>query len=808
MTYTPNVPVRAGLTAALAGASLLAISTATAFAQDSKPVRAAVDAPEEIIVTARKRQESILKAPIVMQALSAKDIEDLKINSAYDLGAVMPGLMITQAFASSGAAVFMRGLGNGVTIAFGDQSVLLNVDGAALPHGSYYKTGLFDLAQIEIMKGPQALFFGKSASAGIIAVTSADPTDTWETKIATGYEFNADEINVDGYISGPITDKLGIRLAGFHNDSKGWARNQFADNPRRLESHETGGRVTLKYDDSDIGLRAKLKISHARLFTRQLSNANQGSCNFGFRQLPNYRADDDCIPNSNINPSSDGQPYDPNTNWFSVLGNPAPFATGSPFPLAKDGKPYADTKTTSIILNAEYDIAEGLTVTSVSAYSRVLAVEAFVTDTPGGYFDLAGKFKQQSYSQELRVSSDWDDSWINFIAGGLYNPERTNVEFGGSFPSFTLWNQTTHKYKSETYSAFGQVILTPFEDWELTAGLRHTDVRKEFTQMLYTIVFLPTTDFTSAIPDNQRKFKEKATSPEFTLSYRPTDNLTAFFSYKEGYKGPGSNAALNVFAPYTAPSVNIVPFSGEKVKGVEGGVKGKAFDDQVTFTLTGYHFKYKGLQVGFYNPLTQVTLTVNGADAKTEGFEGSFTYRPDHVPGVALKTFLNYNNGRYTKFDLAPCWQGQTVAEGCAANGLPAGVQSLTGRRLHLAPVWTGFFDVSYRGDVGDDYSLGVSTRFNFSSSFNVIAEQNPAGDQTSYATVDAAVHFGPISGLWDLALIGRNLTNKYFLTAGVSDGQVLPSSVPGNVNPRPDGSVYVARNRQVMLQLTVRPQL
>jgi len=790
---------------ALLGATILA--TTPTYAQSP---RQAANAPEEIIVTARKREESILKAPVVMTAFSPKQIENLKITNTYALGAATPGLMITQAFASSGAAVFMRGLGNGVTIAFGDQSVLLNVDGAAQPHGAFYKTGIFDLAQIEIMKGPQALFFGKSASAGIIAITSADPTPTWQAKVTTGYEFNADEIDINGYVAGPITDKFGIRLAGYYNDMKGWARNANTNNPRRLGWEEQGGRLTLKYDDPDTGLRAKFKLAHAHTFTRQLSNANQGICQYGYRQLPGYRPYDDCKANNFVNPSLDGQRYNPNVNWFSVLGNPVPFVTGSPFPIAK-GAPYADTKATTAILNLAYDIpGSGLTLTSVSAYSKVVALESFLTATPGGQFELAGRFKDQGYSQELRLDSDWKDSWFNFIGGGLYNPGRQNAEFGGSFPSFTLWNQTIHKYKSETWSAFGQAILTPVEKFEFTAGVRFTDVKKEFTQVLYTIVFLPTTDITSQIPNNYRRFHEKNTSPEFTLSYKPTDDLTAFISYKQGYKGPGSNAALNVFAPYSATGDNIIPFGGEKAKGVEGGVKGKAFDQRVTYSLSGYHFKYTGLQVGFYNPVAQVTKTVNGADAKVQGFEGSITYAPESIEGLQLNAYVNWNNAKYTNFSTAPCWQGQTLAQGCRPSADPFRIteQNLTGKRLHLAPAWTGKLGADYKTAVNDKYDVEFNVGVDFSSSYNVIAEQLPIGRDQGWVTLDAAIHFGPSSGLWEVALIGRNLTDDYHLTAGTGDGLAPGAAPPGTINQQPDASVYVARNRQIMLQFTVRPEL
>jgi iron complex outermembrane recepter protein len=106
-----------------------------------------------------------------------------------------------------------------------------------------------------------------------------------------------------------------------------------------------------------------------------------------------------------------------------------------------------------------------------------------------------------------------------------------------------------------------------------------------------------------------------------------------------------------------------------------------------------------------------------------------------------------------------------------------------------------------YKTAVTADYSADVSVNSNISSSYNVIAEQNPNGVQPSYITFDAAVRFGKLGGPWEVALIGRNLTNKYIFSGGLDDGVVTPGV-------RADGVVYVYRGRQLMLQLTARPNL
>lgn len=163
---------------------------------------------EEITITARKRQESVLRAPVVIDVLTAQQVEDFRITDFYALAEVEPDLSIGTGFSTVGAIAMLRGFGNGLGAEFVDQSVLINIDGESMSQGQFYKTGLFDVGQIEVLKGPQSLFYGKGSSAGIIAIHSADPTDHWESKVSAGYEFVANETPVEAYISGPLTDQL------------------------------------------------------------------------------------------------------------------------------------------------------------------------------------------------------------------------------------------------------------------------------------------------------------------------------------------------------------------------------------------------------------------------------------------------------------------------------------------------------------------------------------------------------------------------------------------------------------------------
>jgi outer membrane receptor protein involved in Fe transport len=785
------------------------VATIALMATGSVPVKAQVagNATEEIIVTARKRAESIMKTPVVMSAIPQKKIEDLHITSVQAITAATPNLQIQMGFALAGITVNFRGLGNGGAANFIDQSMALNIDGFTTNSGRLYRQGAFDMAQIEVMKGPQALFYGKSTSSGLIAIHSADPTATWDSKVGVGYEFEADEMDLDGYISGPITDKLGIRIAGYHNTAKGWFEDPNPTTAVRRKPGYTndGGRLTLKYDDADTGFRAKLKVS----FTNDSSNTWSSSTNqqicpqkiVGGSTLPFVGLYAKCKVSHFTQGSPDSLPYRPDLVFN--LGNTAAFAVGTPNPNVKDGVPYGYTKTALAILNLDYDITPDITVSSVTAFDYDKAADSGANGTAGvGRIDLNGITKESELSQEVRVTSNYKDRWYNFMFGGLYNPTTVKNDLFLNFPAFTTYDHDITTLKTETTGAFGQVLLTPIDKWELSAGIRYTHIRKHFTYMYAcSNTGFACRDYLPDLLKPQVDFSQSAWTPEFTLTYRPTDDLTAFITYKHGYKGPGFNANL-VVARYTPTmsAADLSPFGGERVKGVEGGVKAQLLDRQLQLTATGYLYNYRDLQVAFTDVVRSLVYISPVARARVQGLELGADYAPASVPGLTLTAFVNYNDSHYTSFPTSRCYGNQTVAQGCIG-----GVQDLKGKPLNLAAKWTGNAGATYKWDVNDNYWASFSAGVKFSSGYFSSSELNPVGYFGGYALVDLAARFGPNSGKWELALVCRDCNDKLYPVYGNDSGNNSSPAVNGV--PQPGGiTAQVARPREILLQLTVHP--
>ncbi|MEK9624429.1 MAG: TonB-dependent receptor plug domain-containing protein, partial [Halieaceae bacterium] len=182
---------------------------------------------EEVVVTARKREESLQDAPLTVTAYNAKRIAEYDITSLERIQQVTPQLYVGRVSNGSGAQITMRGIGASAATSIGiEQSVAVVMNGAYYGQGRVLNEGMFDLGQIEILKGPQSLFFGKNATAGVISLTTAKPTEEWEINANVGYEFETEQTRVEGIVSGPLSDTVGIRLAIRESQMDGgWYKN-------------------------------------------------------------------------------------------------------------------------------------------------------------------------------------------------------------------------------------------------------------------------------------------------------------------------------------------------------------------------------------------------------------------------------------------------------------------------------------------------------------------------------------------------------------------------------------------------------
>lgn len=826
-----RAPLLGGRHMLLAGAALFALGATAAAAQDAPPAPTAASAaaPEtadaadattglqDIVVTARRRAESSQNIPVSVTALSAADIQRRSLTNLEAIAAATPQLAIGRNATGSGAQITLRGVGSNSLSIGTEQSVAVIVDGVYYGQGRTINDGFFDLAGVEILKGPQSLFFGKNATAGVISINTANPTDHFTATLRGGYEFNAQKTIAEGIVSGPITDTLGFRIAVRGSKDFG-----------SLFSNEAG---TITYNTRDTPTAGTIAPNTPHIATPGPSDApneREFLTRATLRWQPTDRLTATIKANYGVNKTNPGtwnyavfacqggfshiSPGVPCEREFSSRVNnlPGDIAAVTRYAKEKNFNNYHSWGTTATF---DYSL-DKFAITSVSNYnwnknrwSNDIDYQSSPTVNIWGAEDS----RYSAYSSELRVLSKFDGP-VNFLVGGYYqntkrdfdqvvinaNAENSLAPAGYRYVQYAKQSQT----KGETLSGYGQVTWQIIPTLEAAAGVRYLHETKDsFFRQPYA-----NPRFAGVNYDVTRTLVADQTfnnwSPEATLTWKPVDNVTVYGAYKTAYKSGGfSNSSI--LTPSTP--ADFFSFDPEKAKGFEGGVKTTLLDRQLRFNVALYSYKYSNLQITYLDSARLSYNSVNAGSVRTKGVEVEFDYAPRGVPGLTVSGTANYNHARYGS-SIAPCYGGQTIAAGCIPNGLTTGTpgQNLDGVPTSDAPLWTASFGPRYEMPVGKSMMFGASVDGRYSSSYLASAFGSPLSRQAKYINLDASVRVRDADDRWEIALLGKNLTNQFVVT-GVTDGSGTGTGTGTAGGISADQVGFVAMPRTVMLQLTYR---
>jgi outer membrane receptor protein involved in Fe transport len=295
------------------------------------------------------------------------------------------------------------------------------------------------------------------------------------------------------------------------------------------------------------------------------------------------------------------------------------------------------------------------------------------------------------------------------------------------------------------------------------------------------------------------------------LTYKPTDDLTTFISYKTGFKSGSYNTSSYV------PGNRLASFGDEEVSGGEVGVKLRAFDRRLTASIAGYYYNYDDLQVGAHEindvgngNYVIVLRTLNAATAVVRGVEFDLNYAFDAIDGLSVSAAGTYNHARYDSFRTAPCSNGQTISEGCDQLLNPAtgrySSQDLSGRRLVRAPDWTAYLGLNHELSLNDDLTLDLGAGANYSSEYSTTLVDRPGFEQDAYVKFSASVALRGKDDRWEAALIGNNLGNElttgFCANSNVQNGTLFGGQIFGGPTRGPAGddesACFVERGREV----------
>jgi outer membrane receptor protein involved in Fe transport len=775
--------------------SALAWQGGVAHAQNAAPA-ASQHQLEEVVVTARKREESLQRVPVAVAVVSAQQLKNNLATDLQKVGELAPQVSLATAGSGTGAVITVRGVSSASNDAGLDQSVAVEVDGVPMSRGRIISASIYDMSSVQVLQGPQALFFGKNSPGGVISLRSVDPSNKFEGYATAGYEFEAHERFVEGAVGGPITDTLKARVAIRLDKIRGWIKNTATPIPYPLDpgvitpgatqgkwgpgGHDYAGRLTLVWTPTET-FDAKFKLA----LDTQTRNGNttEPFCIGGQTQpyilgtipLPG----EDCQKNM--------------VKSHSAI--PSKYAVN--FPYGNGGVPYFISKfgLGSLTLNKRFD---AFSLTSTTGYYKQMTQQAYSADwSPYATIWAASKETYKLFTQEVRANTNIQGP-VNGMVGGYF--EHFDRPFFNAPDLFHTFNTVANNYtvtnllsntKGDYISAFAQLRWNIMPDLELSGGARWSHDKKDIylinqgSAPVGTGAAILKGPLSSSYHDNN-------VSPEVTLTWHPTSDQTLYGAFKTGYKAGGLSNAFLVFAG-TKPSDLV--FKPEKVKGFEGGYKATMLDRRLRFDVEVYRYNYNDLQVVSYNAQTISFVLQNAATARIQGIQGSGEWLI--TDDLTLRGNFGYNSAKYRKFDTAPCYVGQTAATGCipAAGGVAAH-QDLSGQHLIRAPKLTFMGGADYKLHLVDGWATNLSGQASHTSSYETATDHAPGGHQKGYWLLNASARTGPEDGHWEVALIGRNLTNSYYTQETIGwSGSSVPTQYVGNFS----------RPREVVLEATVR---
>jgi iron complex outermembrane receptor protein len=811
---------------------------------------------EEIIVTARATEESVRDIPVALTAVSEERMNTFAIESLMDLQAMTPQLTIGRATSGSGTSIAIRGIASPSTSIGIEQSTALIIDGVYFPQGRSINEGLFDTQQVSILKGPQALYFGKNATAGVVSIVTNSPSDEFEASARVNHEFEAEDDTLEGILSIPINEYIGARLAVQKSDmSDGWIEQSGVgtsiyrtidsftgaidewENPRAEDvwpqEETTYVRLTLAGDINER-MSYNLKSSYSEFTQGYTGGGELYDCpTLGGTAHTSQLAPDPtglgrtdyrvpiAVPGVDCN-------FDGSRGWNQIPpGVAAANNLLNQFGNGSEGEKYESNIVTGKI-DYNWDQFELEAVLNWHEQNT-----QWVGDQDGGAATTifaAEENKFENYSAEIRGVTKFD-SPVNFVIGGYY--QDTNLWFDQDVifaflpipgvgvvgprntgplddpnDEFTAYNKLSET-DGTTESVYGEVVWDITDQWQLTAGARyHHEVKDSYFRQPYVHPFL-TGLFTLYDPDNpatEPRFQQTFSDviPEATIRWEPTADLTLYAAYKEGFKSGGfSNSAIA--SNLSPPGYADFTFEPEENHGGEVGVKASLFDSSVLATFEVYFYKFEDLQVDYFNSQQFAYVTDNAGGSETKGAELQVDWATP-IEGLTVSGSVGYLKSEFTRF-LSFCYVGQTPAQGCVRTSPTQSQidlrQDLDGNTRPGAPEWSGFLAINYERQLGSMFMFGITGNMQFKSE-TVLSASDPNATYPAYQVYDANVRLETLDGHWRLALIGKNMYDKLaILGAGNVPG--TGGNTGWDDGFRGDLSGGARRGREVELELTWR---
>ncbi|MDE0513937.1 MAG: TonB-dependent receptor [Gammaproteobacteria bacterium] len=720
---------------------------------------------EEIIVTAQKREQSLQDVPISVAVTSGESIEKQSLTDLGELAAQTPNIIITDAPASD--QLYIRGVGSSINGGF-EQSVGTFVDGIYHGRSRYSRGLLFDVERVELLRGPQSTYFGNNAIAGALNVITRKPGDEFEGYVNLLFEPDDGERSVELALGGPVSDTFGVRVAAKIYGMSGFVRD-FHTGVQGPDLDDKQIRATATWKPTD---------SFDATFKAEIANSD-GDRNPPF-QLFN------CPP---------GPPFPgPGGGCAVALRVFGPLNDELDTIAADTPGEFTAAHTREYVLTLNLDMWDH-TFTSVTGYSNYDYRQGFDGDSvPLPLLGVNFNEDFEQYSQEFRITSPtgnrfeyiagfyWQSSDLfnqNKIYADIVSPLLLGSPVGPLYAPFLPVGPQNDLYQDEeTFSLFGSLTWHATDSLRGTVGLRWTDVQKDGVKSLFigstngaaaaSGPFTPLPLPLSRFPLPPRgpvagglgtphgpvplSISNDDVTPSVNIQYDVTEDIMTYFSFSQGFKSGGFDAQ-NVSGP-PAP----LTFGPEEVDAYEAGAKATWLDGRLATNLTWYRNEYTDLQQAVLQ--TGITFNVeNVGKLVVQGVEFDASLKV--TENLTVDAAVAYLDSEYKSYPDGGCTALQSLQFAMANPGQTC-LQDLTGQPSPYSPEFSGYVHARHVLPLPRDLRLVTDINVYFADDFEIISDNDPLVTQDSYAKLDARIALGNQGDTWEIAMVGKNLTDKY----------------------------------------------
>jgi outer membrane receptor protein involved in Fe transport len=799
--------------------SAAALVAAPAYAQTAPAPQA--DNTTEIIVTAQRREETANSVGMGIQAFAGEQLEQLHVTDVKDLSSVAPGFSVSQSY--QGVPIYtLRGIGFNTINLSSTSTVGSYVDEVAYPFPFMMTGPIFDIARVEVLKGPQGTLYGRNTTAGLVDFITNRPTDEFEASI-TGEVGNYDTMNFGGYVSGPLAPNFRYRLAGrVENSNEGWQESNSRDESLG-EIHRTGVRARFDWDVTDDFL---VELTLTGWTNTSDTIAGQG---IGFTPATNPLINPFNAPGLPAYIAANQPNSSTQADWAPRAQRSANIGIGA----GLDGPLEEDNSFFAAALRATYDFSSDLRLVSLTGYNHLERDALF--DWSGSPFEVLlqqadGEIK--TISEEIRLEGEngparWtigayygsDELRDNnrtllgqnanvgriravgsLILSGIdpltYNPPGVvnPLLIPGYAPGpYTLADMATafRTYRdradmeAETRSVFANAEWTLSDSLSLTTGVRYTEDEHSYrgcsadfngsmlpnvnavNRYLYTLIYAVPTPAPIAMngcntydPISNTFGEVSHTLAEDNVSWRTALEWQATDNALFYVSvSEGTKAGVT---PVNAASTSTqqLPARQEMLRSYEAGAKLGLFDRAVQLNASVFYYDYedKQLQVYFQDPIYTALARLANV--------------PDSE-ALGVDADITWRVTDDLTLIGSATWLDTRVNgyNGINASGV---AQLYDGNAFPYSPTWQTSGTIVFDRPISDSLGLQAALNGRWQSESAADLGDSPTFAIDSYGLLNGSIGIHDLDDRWELSLWGRNLTDTYYWTAVASNANVV----------------------------------